>query len=236
MPALADAISTINNRELDSNEAAIAACFPSTTHELSDENKALLVPFVRWCETQRVRALPCRPTTVAAFLQWNKDRGVQPFETLLAIEALHFFAGMANPVATPVVRSVTEGPPADPPRSWSRMEKEEFALLPRHLQEVTARREQEREKSLRTAQNNLAEQRKRLQADADPKAVNTEGITNMVKRNDKDWNGPQGSADMGDTPIVRENKNSWERTDISRRVDPSSKRNDGSNAPLDKAE
>jgi hypothetical protein len=173
MAQLADAIRQVNARELDQNEEALASCFPPTTHELSDEMKALLVPFIHWCEGKRVRALPARPTTVAAFLQSQKDRGLQPFETLLAIEALHLFAGMANPVATPIVRSMTEGTSVVPPRSWSRVEKEEFQLLPRHAQEVIVRRENDRERALRRSQNELADMKKllRLQAAAEPKAA-----------------------------------------------------------------
>jgi hypothetical protein len=162
MAELADAIRQVNERELDRNEAALSACFPSPAHELSDEMKALLAPFVRWCEQQRVRALPARPTTVAAFMQWQKDRGIQPFETLLAIEALHILAGMANPVATPVVRAMTEGASVVPPRSWTRVEKEEFQLLPRHAQEVLVRRENDRERALRRGQNEIAAIKKRL--------------------------------------------------------------------------
>jgi hypothetical protein len=160
--SLADAIRQVNARELDQNEAALAAGFLLPAHELSDEMKALLVPFINWCETKRVRALPARPTTIAAYLQSQKDLGVQPHETLLAIEALHFFAGMASPVATPVVRAVTEGPPVEAPRSWTKVEKEEFTLLPRHTQVVLQRRDQDREKALRRTQNSLAEERKRL--------------------------------------------------------------------------
>ena len=172
MAQLADAIRQVNARELDQNEAALAACFPSPAHELSDEMRALLAPFIGWCEAQRVRALPARPTTVAAFMQWQIDRGVQPFETLLAIEALHILAGQANPVATPIVRGMTEGASVVPPRSWTKVEKEEFQLLPRHAQQVIARREQDRETNLRRGQNALAEERKRLKADAaEPKAA-----------------------------------------------------------------
>jgi hypothetical protein len=179
MATLGDAIRQANERELDQNEAALAACFPSTAHELSEEMKALLVPYIRWCEIQRVRALPGRPTTIAAFLQGQKDRGIQPLETLLAIEALHLFAGHANPVQTLVVRAVTEGAPVDPPRSWTRVEKEEFRLFPRHAQWALARRESDRDKAMRSSQNKLAEERKRLTDGAVNKPVETtEGTTN----------------------------------------------------------
>jgi hypothetical protein len=176
MAALADAIKNLNAKELDAHEAELAACFPSTTHTLSDEMKALLVPFVRWCENQRVRSCPALPTTVAAFWQAQKDRGIKPYETLLAIEGLHLFAGMANPVQTPVVRSVTESTtPVEAPRSWTKVEKDEFKLLPRHVQEVVSRREFDREKTMRRAQNDAAQYKNALlrlqQADAETSAA-----------------------------------------------------------------
>ena len=143
-------------------EDKLAAWFTAPAHELSDEMKALLVPYIRWCELNGVRALGARPATIAAYLTWEKDRGVEPFQTLLAIEALHVFAGMANPVATPIVRAVSGGGSVLSPRSWSKVEKEEFQLIPRHMQQVIARREQDRETSLRQGQNKLADERRYL--------------------------------------------------------------------------
>ena len=143
-------------------EDKLAAWFTAPAHELSDEMKALLVPYIRWCELNGVRPLGARPTTIAAYLAWEKDRGVEPFQTLLAIEAWHLFAQMANPVATPIVRAINDGVSVVPPRSWSKVEKEEFQLLPSHIQEVVARREQNRETSLRQGQNKLADERRYL--------------------------------------------------------------------------
>ena len=50
--------------------------------------------------------------------------------------------------------------PIEPPRSWTKEEKEAFKAYPRDLQETLSRREQERETNLRRGQNELAEQRK----------------------------------------------------------------------------
>lgn len=57
-----------------------------------------------------------------------------------------------------------EIPPIEPPRSWTKEEKEEFQSYPREAQEKIARREQERETALRRGQNETAEQRKTLEA------------------------------------------------------------------------
>ena len=53
-----------------------------------------------------------------------------------------------------------ELPPIEPPRSWTKEEKEEFRTYPREAQEKIARREQDRETALRRGQNETAEQRK----------------------------------------------------------------------------
>jgi len=58
-----------------------------------------------------------------------------------------------------------ELPPIEPPRSWTKEEKDEFKTYPRQAQEIIARREQDRESALRKGQNETAEQRKALEAE-----------------------------------------------------------------------
>jgi hypothetical protein len=60
----------------------------------------------------------------------------------------------------------SELPPIEPPRSWTKEEKEEFASYPREAQEKIARREQDREAALRRSQNEAADQRKAIEAEA----------------------------------------------------------------------
>jgi len=57
-----------------------------------------------------------------------------------------------------------EEPPIEPPRSWTKEEKEEFKSYPRQAQEVIARREQDRETALRKGQNETADKLKGLTA------------------------------------------------------------------------
>ena len=57
-----------------------------------------------------------------------------------------------------------EEPPIEPPRSWTKAEKERFASLPRETQEYLHTREQERDREFRRSQNEIAEQRKAIQA------------------------------------------------------------------------
>lgn len=55
-------------------------------------------------------------------------------------------------------------PTIDPPRSWTKGEKERFATLPRETQEYIAEREQERERAIRHSQNEAAEKTRALTA------------------------------------------------------------------------
>lgn len=58
-----------------------------------------------------------------------------------------------------------EVPPIEPPRSWTKAEKERFQSLPRETQEYLHTREQEREREFRRSQNEIADQRKAVQAE-----------------------------------------------------------------------
>jgi hypothetical protein len=156
---LAQAIRQVNERELDANEAALASCFPPPP-KMSPEAQQQVVPFIQWTEAQRVRPLPAKPCTVAAFAQWQRDLGV-PREkinaTLAAISALHIAASVGDPVATPTVRMITAASTIEAPRSWDKDAKHRFAELPVELQRVVAARERDRERELRRAQNTAAE-------------------------------------------------------------------------------
>lgn len=56
-------------------------------------------------------------------------------------------------------------PPIEPPVSWNQSAKEAFAQLPRHLQEVVAERERERESHFGRQSNELAETRRSVAAE-----------------------------------------------------------------------
>jgi len=106
MAELAEAIRAITERELDANELALARCFPRPP-EMTVEAQQKVAAFVQWCQMQRVRSLPAKPCSVAAFVIFQKDRGVSRpkiADTLEAIEAMHFAAALGTPVATPQVR------------------------------------------------------------------------------------------------------------------------------------
>lgn len=68
------------------------------------------------------------------------------------------------PAETTEATDPAEVPPIDPPRSWTKDEKERFQSLPRETQEYIAKREQEREREIRRSQNEAAEKLKGLSA------------------------------------------------------------------------
>jgi hypothetical protein len=68
---------------------------------------------------------------------------------------------------TEVAEPAEELPPITPPGSWTKEAKERWQSLPRETQEYLAQREQERDRGLRQSQNEIAEQRKAIQAERD---------------------------------------------------------------------
>ncbi len=56
-------------------------------------------------------------------------------------------------------------PPIEPPRSWTKEEKEAFSKLPRDMQEINSRIASARETEFRRSQNEIAEARKAAQAE-----------------------------------------------------------------------
>ncbi len=84
--------------------------------------------------------------------------------TELADEANAAAASEQPPGETEVqAEPEAELPPIEPPRSWTKDEKERFQSLPRETQEYLANREQERDREIRRSQNESAEQRKILE-------------------------------------------------------------------------
>jgi hypothetical protein len=178
MAQLADAIAYTNAKEIERNEQALASCFPPPSNELADRDRANIIPFVRWAEEQRVPCCPAKPATVAAFIRWQADHKISAgkiLETVSSIEALHDAAGVANPVATILVRGMLESmTDIKPPRSWTKDEKFSFAMLPVDIRAAIERRENDRETYLRNRQNKLAEETKRAKPDSADKPVKFE--------------------------------------------------------------
>ena len=119
--------------------------------------------FGKWCEARSVRKCPCKPHVLASFCISQHQMGAAPqviLALLAAVEALHDHHGLSNPVRTSAVRAALDTIiKIDPPRSWPRADRILFAELPPDIREITARREQQRDKALRRLQNEAAERR-----------------------------------------------------------------------------
>jgi hypothetical protein len=136
--------------------------------------------FEKWCGEKGVRRLPAKPWVVAAFVldQIANGRDVQSCLALLAaIERVHDSHNLSNPTATAVVRAALDQIiKIEPPRSWSKDEKAEWALLPPVIRETIARRENERDVALKRKFNELSDLKKRLLSGADePAQTSNEG-------------------------------------------------------------
>jgi hypothetical protein len=69
------------------------------------------------------------------------------------------------PEAVPGSNPEQELPPIEPPRSWTKEERQRFQSLPRETQEYLSVREQERDREVRRSQNEAAEARKAIEAE-----------------------------------------------------------------------
>jgi hypothetical protein len=191
---------------LDQGEAEIHARIADQLPqpaELDSETLEDLRPWLAWTTARHVRHAPARPYVIAAFIAEQSASGTSTNDILRQLDAvarLHDKFSLPNPVATAAARAVLEREFAFAvPRSWTGPEKEMFVTLPAEIRAAISRREQDRETTLRRAQNNLAAERKRLQADAETKsAEQPKETTTMAK-----WNGKQGSSDMERDPLIQ---------------------------------
>jgi hypothetical protein len=173
---LADEIAKINRAEaiaaLDAGEAAIAAevakAIGPAQVELTDRVRIRLAEFAKWAADHSIRACAAKPTTVAAWVLDHRHLGADAImDMLAAIETLHNHHGLSLPTKSAIVcRALEEVFKAEPPRSWRQDEKLLFAALPQDIQQIIARRERDRERELRRAQNLAAELQKQLNPDA----------------------------------------------------------------------
>ena len=106
--------------------------------------------------------------------RWKRDAGEERAAEAEQPAAEQPVSAQAEEPATPQTETADEPtvthepdslPPIEPPRSWTKEEKDEFSTYPREAQEKIARREQDRETALRRGQNDTAEQRKAVEAE-----------------------------------------------------------------------
>jgi hypothetical protein len=157
-------------KQWDEGEAVLAQSVANVppAPELDAGEHAALAPFLAFCKEASVRHCPAKPHVIAAYTLIAHQRGVPAstiVEQLCAVGRLHDKFGLANPIATHVVQEVLRsigGDQVAPPRSWPKADQAAFALAPRAIQAVVARREKDRERELRNCQNRAAEAERKL--------------------------------------------------------------------------
>ena len=164
------------------NEQKLAESLGSIAKpELTQDVRDRLAVFVAFCKSHNVRHCPARPATCAAFAKAEAANGRDPqgiVSLLAAVELLHNYHGLSNPTKTAVVAAALDQIiKIEPPRSWAKEDRAEWALLPPDIRQAIARREEQRDQALRLAQNRLAEERKRLSSGADKPAQTNEGLS-----------------------------------------------------------
>lgn len=168
---LTDAIEAAKQREQiarwDAGEARLAAGLKLDVPRpaLAKDVLERLDIFGKWAASKQVRKCPAKPTTISAFCIEQHELGATAqviLAMLGAIEALHDFHSLSNPVRTAIVRAALEQIiKLDPPRSWPKEDKALFAQLDPQIRRVIARREADRDRELRRLQSKAAELRKR---------------------------------------------------------------------------
>jgi hypothetical protein len=138
-------------------------------------------PFNRWASKRHARRCPAKPTTVALFALEQADMGVA-VDTILAqldaIEQMHDKFSLPNPVRTAAVEhAMATLLKANPPRSWSKSEKGQWALLPASIRSAITRRENDRDHELRRLQSKVARELE-LRREIEP---NTKSVSNESK-------------------------------------------------------
>ena len=117
--------------------------------------------FSTWGEGESVRKIPAKPRDCRGIHSrdgGNRRSTKQIVSVVNAADVVHQFHGLSSPLHTQIVRAALDTLlKAEPPRSWSKDEKAEWALLPPSIRDTIARRERERDTALRRLQNKTSE-------------------------------------------------------------------------------
>jgi len=177
------ALASAQQETWNQNEAAIEhtvmeclhPVFPPAQSDV-DGVKPVISAFSAWCEMMNVRSCPARPAVLAGFIV-ELSRTIPAADLIKAaadIADWHLLFGLANPAATPIVLAALDDiATVEPPRSWPKEQKHRFRALPHDLQIYIAKREKERDRVLRRAQNAVARDKQKHTAAAETVADKT---------------------------------------------------------------
>jgi hypothetical protein len=166
--SIADAIAEAKKR----NEQRLGETLNLERPSIPDGDRSHIERFKLFCRSNGVEA-SLQPTTVAAFLQAQSDRDLEPAMAAMQAWAAHFL--LADPCSSIPVRTVLERRlRIELPRSWTTEDRLLFASLPPEVRGVIYKRETERDRSLRQKHNELAEEKKRLSTEAEKDFVSND--------------------------------------------------------------
>jgi hypothetical protein len=200
----------------------------------------LLAPFINWSANANVRHAPAAPAICGAFILNQARVGVAPERIAAearAIELLHDHYGLANPIQTRAARWALDRvlPSIEPPRSWTKEQKVQFSEFPRAAQEVIAAREKDRETTLRRGQNEIAEMKRRLQADAATKSAEPQKEENDMAKKEGYEKGV-GPYSQNDVTMTRKPATFDPGKDISKKVQTNADQDGGFSGKLTSGE
>jgi hypothetical protein len=150
------------------NEQQIHSSLGFSPPRPSERQQQIWSSFVQYASRLGVRPFPASPAAAASWLDSLPEAEIEP--ALEALQVTHDAVGASSPVGCSLaVKTVLERRlRTECPRSWTKEDRQFFISLPREVQAILTRRENERDASLRTRQNKLAAEMKRL-AEAEPK-------------------------------------------------------------------
>jgi hypothetical protein len=143
------------------NERQLQTSLVAPNVEPTEGQREIWRLFEAHARKKGVRSFPASPALCADFLCTVAVEYLA--ETCEAIEVIHDSVSVANPIATNVVRVILERRMRLIfPESWNKADRRIFVAAPPELREVILKRELQRDKALRIAQNKLAYEHKRL--------------------------------------------------------------------------
>jgi hypothetical protein len=149
------------------NEQQTASSLGLPRVEPTKEQVAIWARLEQHAARRGVRSFPCTPALCADWLGTVPDEGLE--EACAAVQAISDSVGVSSPISSLAVRTVLERRlRTECPRSWTKQDRLAFASVPPEVRAILCRRENERDAALRTKQNKLAAEMKRL-AEAEPK-------------------------------------------------------------------
>jgi hypothetical protein len=150
--------------------------------------------FARWCELNGASWCPAAPADVAKFVTDCASVGIERlWPAVQEISKAHVSLGLADPTLGGLAAAaIGDVAGICPPRSWPSESKQHFRSLPYDVQVYLARREEQRDRAVRRAQNEAAIARRKTSERLKP-ATTDEG----VKAHDLKGNEVGASPDAG---------------------------------------